>query len=229
MAPTPASIPPEMSLQLASIIFSSFSISTPSPQARASLTGVAISIGGNILISIALNVQKLSHMRLADQKNQATRIDSQGNHSNVQSASNGQLEGEVEEEDGDGDDDPDENESTPLTPSPSNKTYGGLNKSNSESRSSLPSLSKSNRRVNSNLTSNPTSEETDEDFDRSDGPGSGFLHSRLWWLGISLMALGEMGNFLCEYNRYTIQDSEKMEVGISQNRSRFCLANTRNK
>lgn len=212
-------------IQLASLFYSSLAISTPSPQARASLIGVAIATGGNILISVALNVQKLSHMRLADQKsssrpNSEVRNGNRTSNDDYHALQRNQSERE-EEAISDGDEDGNGSgldETAPLTPSPANRTYGGLDSNGQKSSNDkLPSL---NNRIKANSTSigsisngradlegneNGNSkfkrndrENSEEDFNHSSGPGSEFLRSRLWWFGISLMTLGEAGNFLCE-------------------------------
>ncbi|CAO3652810.1 unnamed protein product [Mucor hiemalis] len=94
--------------------------------------GIALSIGGNILISIALNVQKLAHNKLLAETRQSS-------------------------------------EDTSYTSSGSQviqNTSANARRSYNEDKKSLHS---------------------------SD---TNYLQSRIWWLGISVMILGELGNFI---------------------------------
>lgn len=129
---------------------------------RSSLIGVAISLIGNILISLALNCQKLAHVRLEQQKDEEQGATSNGNQQNRSDAA-GESQRLL-----DGRDDA--------------RTYGdGVN-----------GMQRQRTKTNGSVA--------DEEADRltkDDAMPTEFLKSRLWWLGISLMTLGEFGNFLC--------------------------------
>ncbi|PWZ01560.1 DUF803-domain-containing protein [Testicularia cyperi] len=94
------------------------------------LIGVAVAVAGNVTISVALNCQKLAHLRLEREQN----LSNGAQHANSQASSS--------------------------------------NASDSTSRKPSPRDSNSN------------------------GMDTMFLRSKLWWLGIALMTLGEGGNFL---------------------------------
>ena len=118
---------------------------------RSTLIGVAISLAGNILISLALNCQKLAHVRLE------------------QEGDNG-----------------DEESQRLLQPARANGETAGSYGSGVAASSSGDAAARSPR-----TTKPPGGQD-------SEGMSTKFLRSRLWWVGISLMVLGEFGNFLCE-------------------------------
>lgn len=132
----------------------------PSGSGRSSLIGVAISLIGNILISLALNCQKLAHVRLEKESNESEQ--SQGHESG-----------------------------------------------SSEENQALVEISGSSQGVHNYGTSqnvdhgkkiNGAIQTHDEEGQghQNENMSTTFLRSRLWWVGISLMTLGEFGNFLCE-------------------------------
>lgn len=105
------------------------------------LIGALICICANTLISFALNVQKLAHLR--------TRRDGERRRSSDQRRGYGSIIHEEEEEEEEGD------------------SGNGVGRGDSGS---------------------------------SPGPpNTRFLRSGLWWVGMSLMTLGEGGNFICAY------------------------------
>lgn len=130
---------------------------------RSSLIGVAISLIGNILISLALNCQKLAHVRLEKESEE---------------------EGEESAQRGVGND---EERQTLLSTTERPDGYG--------------SQSGSNAALKANGLTGHQSGVDEEQQEHNDSMSTEFLRSRLWWLGISLMTLGEFGNFLCEFVR----------------------------
>lgn len=153
---------------------------------RSSLIGVAISLVGNILISLALNCQKLAHTRM--------QREAQGLDPNILS-----------------DDDDEENESQPLQKKPhspsstaqgQNGVYGSTsslprptNAINSPPKSRQMSRSSSASAASGKKKSTSDSETEHNEPVRKE-VNTEFLRSRLWWLGLGLMSLGEFGNFL---------------------------------
>lgn len=135
---------------------------------RSSLIGVAISLTGNILISLALNCQKLAHLRL---QNQAR---SSGKNSTPPSPhSNG--------------DDEEPNESTLLN-----------SKKPVRYDQDLGEGARNEEREEREEAESPDENGEEENGTESNKISTDYLYSRLWWLGLALMSLGELGNFLCE-------------------------------
>lgn len=178
---------------------------------RSSLIGVAISLSGNVLISLALNCQKLAHIRLQqEQEQQRGQVQKRGGQSShgrqdqgVSSSGDGGNAGHASGE-----------RSALLGPTQSRKDgdgYGTLDgEGGADSPSSTSSGTKHDQRRQSASEQQQQQQggngpqenaEGDAQFDSSTSPSTfstDFLKSRLWWLGIGLMTLGEFGNFLCE-------------------------------
>ncbi|UZJ53122.1 hypothetical protein CBS101457_002442 [Exobasidium rhododendri] len=131
---------------------------------RSSLIGVAISLVGNILISLALNCQKLAHVRLEQQGKDVEQVKPQTSH--------------------------DEESRTLLNRS---DTTGSSRKYGSDVTQSPPHTKQTAKNNNSGGSQHVGSEDEEG---HQEGMSTTFLRSRLWWLGISLMTLGEFGNFL---------------------------------
>lgn len=110
-----------------------------------SFIGVTFAIVGNILISIALNVQKYAHLRLQDERDaQIETLD----------------EVDMNEE--------------------------------GEDQTQDPSR-------DANLQSIPGDQDDSSDYQQND---AAYLKSKLWWLGIGLMIVGEFGNFIGALMRF---------------------------
>ncbi|PWN87102.1 DUF803-domain-containing protein [Acaromyces ingoldii] len=199
---------------------------------RSSLIGVAISLGGNILISLALNCQKLAHLRLQEQGQAEAQT-----HDGAKSGDEDENEDEVEQShrpaltsssSSEADD-----ETSRLLKSPSKKSaYDSLSSSSSSvstkrnrSRSGsltngghgrYPSKAKHSKRPSHTSQSQAVienggelgrdeegddeegegEEREEEEEGETPGPTAKFLRSKLWWLGMGLMVVGEFGNFL---------------------------------
>ncbi|GAP89302.2 putative NIPA-like protein 2 [Rosellinia necatrix] len=145
------------------------------------LIGIVTAIVGNVLIALALNVQRYSHIQLqrkraeAQERAKETLKRGHGNHRNGYGAidvrsNNLPIENrvDVDAEDGgggDGDDDNDDDDATETHP-----------------------LAQSFQSNGSNWT-----QSSDDDAPQVT---SSYLKSPSWWLGQVLMTVGEMGNFL---------------------------------
>ncbi|GJJ07422.1 hypothetical protein Clacol_001624 [Clathrus columnatus] len=164
---------------------------------QTSLIGIGVAIGGNVLISLALNCQKLAHKRLEDarsstddtthntfnyENNQSIRVEEQqplisassldlvanyGSNPNTKPVVLTQAEQQYVVD-------------RPFTPSEaSHEEHTETTRYNSSQGHSIGGKSP----VSADL--NPTdSKETD------------YLRSKLWWWGFLLMNIGECGNFL---------------------------------
>lgn len=139
-----------------------------------SLIGVITAICGNILISFALNTQRYAHIRLGRDRESRQKAAKRKAKSGQSSTSYGTNGATGDEEDGkrlaqngsDGDLPTDETQ--PLI-----------------------------RRATSRKVST-SSEETirDDQQDDAEDKEKSYLKSPIWWLGISMMVVGEAGNFL---------------------------------
>lgn len=112
-------------------------------QRQRGLVGALICICANTLISFALNVQKLAHVRAAARDGEGGGGDAEAGRRDANA--NGQQEHNHNHDEG----------------SPSSSDGSG----------------------------------------NGNGPNTRFLRSGLWWLGMSMMVLGEGGNFVCECTR----------------------------
>lgn len=140
---------------------------------RSSLIGVSISLAGNILISLALNCQKLAHLRLQNE----ARTDK------VASASDSESAESSNEEEAD--------EVTVLI----NKRGERVQQYDGRKADRQAAGEHSNAGEEASCVGDRGREQDDDVADRL---STDFLHSRLWWLGLALMSLGELGNFLCK-------------------------------
>lgn len=187
---------------------------SPYPHEQTSLIGIAVAIGGNILISFALNCQKLAHKYLETERSK---------HSN--DPPNRQLDDEEQ----------------PLIPSAAQDdttliNYGSntdsasplsvstrierryvTNRSYTSSEASLEELGETNHRSahHTNKSPPPGSSLNIEGEAQGKGKETDYLRSKLWsvfihhyhysyfifkfvlrWSGFLLMNIGELGNFL---------------------------------
>lgn len=136
--------------------------------------GVLVSVCGNALISVALNLQKRAHNKIQEKQmaNYFSNIDDPPQWISTTSY-NGFL--------------PDDGYSSP--------------------RSSIES---------STITAAAPTPQSDAELmeqqkfimtmahEQTKGDDTEYLKSKLWWLGISLMILGEVGNFVGKYNLHEI-------------------------
>ncbi|KAH6969090.1 magnesium transporter NIPA-domain-containing protein [Fusarium avenaceum] len=143
-------------------------------QEWSSLIGIVTAIVGNVLIALALNVQRYAHIRLHKQRNRNRRRAKEAlkhSHLGDHGGSYGTIGG-----DGNG-------------PVCHNGHETVINEENGidESRETDP--------LNGSLHSEP-SERNGSKQDADDETSSSYLKSPYWWLGQVLITLGEMGNFL---------------------------------
>ncbi|KAJ7368123.1 DUF803-domain-containing protein [Mycena albidolilacea] len=191
----------------------------------ATFIGITVAITGNVLISLALNLQKLAHKRVEAEKverRQSTPASTNGTPQNAISEAEEYSEPENGSE-------PLEN--VPLAPAAVLRVvnYGstsgpssGTNLSEHEmsvppKKTLLANLFRSKRRREANgIASERTSlipvdvitaeqvnglqqpkrKPEDEPEGSDDWNESDYLKSKLWWLGFALMNLGECGNFI---------------------------------
>ncbi|KAK7061572.1 DUF803 domain membrane protein [Favolaschia claudopus] len=188
----------------------------------ATVIGITVAISGNVLISLALNLQKLAHKRVEAEKAEQRRIKSPPN-----GASSG-ISSENGEYPHPADCPPEE---LPLAPAvvlvPHRVDYGSTSGSVSSShldaeldappkKSFLGNLFRSRRNSNpvptertslipvdvmtedqmNGATRQQRKPEDDPIESDEDWNESDYLKSKLWWLGFALMNIGEMGNFI---------------------------------
>ncbi|KAK4050000.1 hypothetical protein OIV83_003824 [Microbotryomycetes sp. JL201] len=164
-------------------------------QGGSPLIGVAICVAGNTCISVALNVQKLAHKRLSSRNDRAKEARQPDERSRLLPDSQLTPEGippeparltrTVS--------DPQLNatdESTHLLPNAALTARPSYNK---RSPSHSSSASRTTRTHSLGKASDAHSRSGGRKRPRTDKM---YLREPLWWLGISLMALGEFGNFL---------------------------------
>jgi len=138
-----------------------------------SIIGIVTAIIGNILISFALNTQRYAHIRLSQERQEAEEK-RKSDKSRSRGRSYGTTQAEIAERRALKNRKGHENDSE--------ESHSHQNGSNGTTESQ-PLLNDSERR----------------DQDGDDGKQQGeksYLKSPWWWLGISLMTVGECGNFL---------------------------------
>ena len=169
--------------------------------------GIAIAITGNVLISLALNIQKVAHNQLHRAKS-SEHSSSSPNSLNSNNSSNRQPSDAIIIND----------ESRPLLPRSSSSSLAAAPNTNAKKFWSLPkiaTLHKSHSVTEDSYFSPQAANgdlEDDDELHEAQGTESDYLKSKLWytpfrpliqyltfltrWLGFCLMNVGETGNFL---------------------------------
>ncbi|KAJ3864884.1 magnesium transporter NIPA-domain-containing protein [Lentinula novae-zelandiae] len=160
--------------------------------------GISVAVAGNVLISLALNLQKLAHKRLDAEKN-STFDGSNGKH---KSSTERRAVSTVDE----GEEGRESSIDEPIDHIVESN-YGG--ESEGESLLSFPrtqqfsgeygTLESPARSMKSKLVSRifpAKSRSKPRQIVLPTGNESDYLKSKLWWSGFLLMNVGEMGNFL---------------------------------
>ncbi|SNX83538.1 uncharacterized protein MEPE_02245 [Melanopsichium pennsylvanicum] len=131
--------------------------------------GVVVAVAGNVTISLALNCQKLAHTRLQKEQHQHQQPKNQ-------------RDDELESTDQDG-----------AATAGQDSLDGSISRTQSH-----PTPTQDCKTKYRNGHASPTN--STESNQSSQGSGNGmdimFLQSKLWWLGLSLMTVGEAGNFI---------------------------------
>jgi hypothetical protein len=149
-----------------------------------SLIGIVTAIVGNILIALALNVQRYAHTRLHKQRlsiRRRARAAMKRVHRGGQPSSYGTVDGN-----GNGNRN-------------SSGSYGnGATISDDDGSPDMPDDTREMDPLSSSYLSSASTEggEDEEEAERQAKAASSYLKSPYWWLGQILITLGEMGNFL---------------------------------
>lgn len=152
-----------------------------------SLIGISTALAGNVLISLALNVQRYAHIRIdrefvqdkAQRQSEWKRVRSGRDASGTYGAvdHNGQPRGRRQQQDAN------------LEP---------YRDESPEPRRNSERHARGQRTVSHGLHDSISSDRTARPEDTQPEPGhrKSYLRSPYWWIGIVLMVLGEAGNFL---------------------------------
>lgn len=143
-----------------------------------SLIGIVTAIVGNILIALALNVQRYAHTRLHKERLSIRRRARAATKRARQSATYGTVE-----QNGNG------------------RTQGDGNGATISDDDGTPDYHQETDPLNASFHSGATEVDGDADGDEEDAErqskaATTYLKSPYWWLGQILITLGEMGNFL---------------------------------
>lgn len=159
------------------------------PSNWSSLIGIVTAIVGNVLIALALNVQRYAHTRLHKEQQRARQALKEANRrgDNGPSNTNGGGYGSVETDGAAEYAVGEASESDPLTGRALRRGDSGWSAS-SEGRKSMASHGAS-----SNNNDNASDSDSDSDLAAT---STTYLHSPYWWLGQVLITVGECGNFL---------------------------------
>lgn len=147
--------------------------------------GIGIAIGGNVLISLALNIQKFAHKQLHDAKRANA-----SNGSTRPSTPNNQVT----------------DESRPLLPRTNSASSAsaavqiyGTSAPKSKRFPRITIFQKTTTAPDNSFLSPQAANgdlDDDDELHEANGTESDYLRSKLWWLGFLLMNVGEIGNFL---------------------------------
>ncbi|KIJ56639.1 hypothetical protein M422DRAFT_22793 [Sphaerobolus stellatus SS14] len=164
-------------------------------QRTKSLIGIAVAISGNVLISLALNCQKLAHKRLEHDKQAQADLDDPRSSYTEPNETRPLLPNN-------------DSFTTPRRPSP-RPNYSSLSSrrsdSNSGPRNSQPQVPEDaaapdavDIEVSAERVTITTHTSRSSRVEKTEGLGneSDYLRSKLWWFGFCLMNIGEFGNFL---------------------------------
>ncbi|PWN43105.1 DUF803-domain-containing protein, partial [Ceraceosorus guamensis] len=147
----------------------------PESDAQSTFIGVAICLCANVVISLALNCQKLAHVR----------IQQDGEHDADQGETFSRAKQTAQRE------------HLPLL-APTNAANGSgtldYGSSGSQGGTQTSCERSSPNESRSRSSASPTKPRKNRRSDSS--PTTDYLRSKLWWLGMGLMVLGESGNFL---------------------------------
>ena len=149
-----------------------------------SLIGIVTAIVGNVLIALALNVQRYAHIQLHKERarlRQRARAALKRAQNNAQSGSYGALGGDAVSGHSNG--------------NGSGAAIVGVNGTN-RSRGDLETDALSASYQSGATTDVENGDDDDDDNDEEAKPATTYLKSPYWWLGQILITLGEMGNFL---------------------------------
>lgn len=146
-----------------------------------SLIGIVTAICGNILISFALNTQRYAHMRLNSDREEWELKQRRRKRQNRKTASYGTQQVEIAEERLDA------NLNSEPTKYPLQEPQD-----DTETDPLIPSVEALNSKKRSGSSGQIRGTRDDEDSPKE----KSYLKSKIWWLGISMMTVGEAGNFL---------------------------------
>jgi len=163
-----------------------------------SLIGIVIAICGNVLISVALNVQKYAHVRIARAREEEERSYTQnGRDGNRRRGRTRRTDNEEGQENNNNDDnDNNDNNAEDHTGTDNDHAQRRVSWEDNEitSRRGVDDNSSDETRQNGDSTTKQTRSKTNSSSSSSSTPA--YLRSYWWWIGIVLMSIGECGNFL---------------------------------
>ncbi|KAI5475616.1 hypothetical protein MNV49_001126 [Pseudohyphozyma bogoriensis] len=153
-------------------------LSGPGTQPTSSLIGVAICVVGNVCISLALNIQKLAH----------TRLEASSSSSSSSEQRRSSVAGE---------------RSPLITPQRATYTLNPAPEDNTTPQNQRPEVVVSipvgnGGRSSKGSVRSARSARKGAGQKRDEGPrvDKVYLKSKLWWAGLALLNLGELGNFV---------------------------------
>ena len=173
-------IPPAATVSTSNITPLSFFADDGSEDSRqqkwSSLIGVTTAIIGNVLISFALNTQRYAHLRLSREREEKQRRQTR----HRKKGSYGTQQEDIAEERAE--------ENAKAEAGRGSLESGGSDEAG-ETQPLIPRLDHDGDRKGKN-------EEDTEDDDAGSIKEKSYLRSPIWWAGITMMVLGEAGNFL---------------------------------
>ena len=150
------------------------------PEKWASLIGIVTAICGNILISFALNTQRYAHMRLSRDREEWELKQRRERRKNRNANNYGSQQAEVAEQRARVNQKADQDQAKYTLEEPR------------ETDPLIPSVDSLASRKSSGSVEDTPGLGEDEDNPKE----KSYLRSPIWWLGISMMTVGEAGNFL---------------------------------
>ncbi|EME81968.1 uncharacterized protein MYCFIDRAFT_154588, partial [Pseudocercospora fijiensis CIRAD86] len=144
-----------------------------------SLIGVVTAICGNVLISFALNTQRYAHMRLSKDREQRLQEKRRRRRKVSPNHSNRSQQSKISDE--------------CARQNAKSESNGYTLERSEESTETEPLISRAHSRHESGSSGDTTGAAVDDDEDPKE---KSYLKSPIWWVGIAMMVVGEIGNFL---------------------------------
>ncbi|GAK64072.1 DUF803 domain membrane protein [Moesziomyces antarcticus] len=146
--------------------------------------GVVVAVAGNVTISLALNCQKLAHTRLQH----AHQGHPDSGHASTNDADGHAAEGSASSS----------SEDVQSHGEHSRSTHRHHNSDQDDSRNTQNGNQKLHKDHGDQIghNGNGNGNGSGNGNGNSNGMDTMFLHSKLWWLGLALMTVGEAGNFI---------------------------------
>ena len=166
-----------------------------------SLIGIVTAIVGNVLISFALNTQRYAHLRLSQDSSERAEERRVQKRNRQKKSGNGKSRARGDGRHYGSGQQEQQQEEIAEERAREYARYGPANgqlelEEEEEPQEGDPLIPSLGSRKSSSSTAGSSLPDGDDEKAEDEGKSKSYLRSPIWWLGISLMVLGEAGNFL---------------------------------